>query len=322
MTKLDYIYSRLSSESVCNLIGFYYDLLTPLGCQFYVLGLHDNYLVDTEQGKYILRIYRNDWRSEEEILFELDLLDYLQKKNTGIAGPLCTAGKELHFSVETPEGVRLAALFNFADGRAPCTELSVRESELLGKVVANIHLAGTGFASQYHRPKLDISYLVDEQLELLDSYIDSDGMRYLESVQKKIHDQIPGLTDTPGVFGICTGDVNPSNFHINEEEKITLFDFDQCGFGYRAFEIGKFFSSIYTRKDRDELAQAFLSGYQDLRRLDQAELQALPYFEIASVIWVMGIHASNADRIGQKYLGGPFWERRLEVVKELELSLP
>ena len=36
--------------------------------------------------------------------------------------------------------------------------------------------------------------------------------------------------------------------------------FDQCGFGYRAFEIGKYLSSIHAHENKQALAEAFQAG--------------------------------------------------------------
>ncbi|WP_455200300.1 phosphotransferase, partial [Kaarinaea lacus] len=124
-----------------------------------------------------------------------------------------------------------------------------------------------------------------------------------------------------GVFGICIGDVNPTNFHINDREAITLFDFDQCGYGYRAFEIGKFMSAIHAVKTKQDISNAFIEGYQQVRQLSDAEMTTIPYYEVISVIWVMAIHAYNVDRIGYKYLEKPFWDRKLGVLRELEKKI-
>ena len=90
------------------------------------------------------------------------------------------------------------------------------------------------------------------------------------------------------------------------------------GYGYRAFEIGKFISSIHLIKTKYDISNAFIEGYQKVRRLTEEELLAIPYYELLSVIWVMAIHAYNADRIGHKYLEKPFWDRRLAILKDLD----
>ena len=79
-----YFYSQLSSSTAQQLVSLNYDLPTIIRCQFYILGLHDNYLIETNSNKYILRIYRNSWRCEQAIQFELALLHYLAAKGSTI----------------------------------------------------------------------------------------------------------------------------------------------------------------------------------------------------------------------------------------------
>ena len=146
------------------------------------------------------------------------------------------------------------------------------------------------------------------------------ALPYWSLIQNKLHHALPQISKEQGKFGICIGDVNPTNFHI-DEEILTVFDFDQCGYGYRAFEIGKFISAIHTLKNTNEIANAFLSGYQKVRPLSQDELSAIPYFEVVSVIWVMSINANNADLIGHKWLEQPFWDRKITILKELDNAL-
>lgn len=320
MEEPKYIYSQLSPYSAGRLIELHYNLSSPVSCKYYVLGLHDNYLIDSKKGRFILRIYRNDWRTEAEIFFELELLTFLSEKTTHVAYPLLTLDGEFYFFIDSPEGKRTAALFHYADGHAPENKISAEESKLLGNVVATIHGAGDIFVTSNTRSVLDIPYLLDQSLITIEPFIDSESQTYLKTLQTKIHRDLPSLPHEAGIFGICTGDINPQNFHINSKNKITLFDFDQCGYGYRAFEIGKFLSSIHSLKTKNKIGKAFIEGYQDVRRLITTEVQSIPYFEMISVIWVMAIHAKNADRIGHKWLEKPFWDKRLDILKELDSS--
>jgi Ser/Thr protein kinase RdoA (MazF antagonist) len=66
------------------------------------------------------------------------------------------------------------------------------------------------------------------------------------------------------------------------------------------------------------LLNAFLDGYQQLRPLSRTGHEAIPHFELVSIIWVMTSHADNANRIGYKLLEKPFWQRRLVVLRELD----
>ena len=140
----------------------------------------------------------------------------------------------------------------------------------------------------------------------------------MDRVHKMLRDNWPKIPNAPGVYGICIGDVNPKNFHVNNGESVTLFDFDQCGYGYRAFEIGKFASSLYAHGQKRTLLNAFLQGYEKRRPLSRIEYGAISYFEMVAIVWVMSIQAKNADRIGYKYLEKAFWDRKLRILRELE----
>lgn len=293
-----YIYSQLSSDSALQLVTSNYDLVHPRRCKFYVLGLHDNYLVEGDDGLFILRIYRNSWRSPEEIHFELELLAYLQGRNAPVAGPVPTTHGELVIRIESPEGERLAALFQYADGCVPEGGLTAEQCELLGDAVSSVHELSDGFLSKHQRPDLDVEHLVDLSVEAIKPFLDMDSAMDLDRFHKMLRDAWPDIPKEPGTYGICIGDVNPKNFHISSDGNVTLFDFDQCGHGYRAFEIGKFVSSLHSHRQKPALLNAFLKGYERNRCLGRIEHEAITYFEIVAVLWVMSIQAKNADRIG------------------------
>jgi len=322
MEQLKYTYSQLSSHSVGHLAALQYDFPKIIGCKFYVLGLHDNYLIEGERESYILRIYRNDWRSEQEVQFELDLLAFLGTKNVLVATPLPTKTGGLSFFIDSPEGRRIAALFHYADGCAPGNEITIKQSTLLGKAVANVHQITDTYKTSLSRQVLDVPYLLDESVIAIIPFLDVEARIYINTLQNKLKDAMPSLPHKTGVYGICIGDVNPTNFHISDRKGITLFDFDQCGYGYRAFEIGKFISSIHYAKKKYDISNAFIEGYQQVRQLTDEELLAIPYCELLSAIWVMAIHVYNADRIGHKYLEKPFWDRKLAILKELDKLIP
>lgn len=319
---MKYNYSQLSAESVNRLVAANYPLGAAVQSRFYVLGLHDNYLVECAGGKYILRIYRNDWRSPEEVFFELELLSYLQDRSAPVAGPVRTREGSLAFPVASPEGERLAALFDYAEGRAPGGAISVDECVALGRAVATVHRIAASFATSYTRPVLELPYLIDESIAAIEPFIDIGAAAVLGGLQDRLHRAVPHLPKQAETYGICTGDVNPRNFHMDCDNRLTLFDFDQCGYGFRAFELGKFSSSIHFYKDKTALLPAFLDGYQEVRKLKEAERAAIPYFEMVSVIWVMAIHAKNVNRIGYKYLEKPFWDKQMDALKQLDARQP
>ncbi len=321
MEKSIYTYSKLSAQTIKQFAALNYDLSKVSDCKFFARGLHDNFLIESTSQKYILRLYRNDWRSPEDAYFELELLDFLGTNNLPVAFPIKTSTGDLSFLVNSPEGKRVATLFNFADGQAPGNEISAKQGFILGKTVASMHQTSDSFNAKFSRQILDTPYLLDDSIGAIKPFIDAESRSYLTTLQSTLKDLLPQLSRETGIYGVCSGDINPNNFHINDNNKITLFDFDQCGYGYRAFEIGKFISSIHSNKNKQEIAKAFINGYQCIRQLDQSEIEAIPYFEIIAMIWVMAIHAYNADHIGYKWLEKSFWDRKLATLKALDKEM-
>jgi hypothetical protein len=41
---------------------------------------------------------------------------------------------------------------------------------------------------------------------------------------------------------------------------------------------------------------------------------------MASIIWVFGIAAKNAERIGYKLLEKVYWDRKLKILRELHVA--
>ena len=312
-----YIYSRLSPKTISELVAYHYDITSIQSCVFYVCGLHDNYFITTEKNKYFVRVYRNDWRSLEEINFELELLNFLKDKKAPVSFPLVTNNNELSFEVSSPEGQRFGALFTYAEGESLEQAITIKESELYGYSVANIHNQTKSFKTKYKRKSINLELLVERSLKIINPFLTTEQSNFLASVKVKIETGISELISENTGIVVCIGDVNPTNFHLSKSNHITLFDFDQCGYGQRAFEIGKFFSSIHFHESKKEIMVAFLQGYEKVHKLSVEEKKAISYYEIASVLWVMSIRVDNVNKVGQIALGSEYWSQRIGIIKEL-----
>jgi Ser/Thr protein kinase RdoA (MazF antagonist) len=320
-TGRDYTYSRLSADVVAARLFDQYALGEGARCRFYVLGLHDNYLVEDGTRRLILRVYRNDWRTEEDLRFELDLLAFLAKRGVAVAAPVPAQGGRLYLPIEHAEGRRFAALFPFAPGSAPGQALTPEQGRRLGGLVARVHGVGQGFTTAARRQELDLEYLLNASVAVVSPFLPAEGRHYLQSLQRRIGSELPVLPRRGPEFSVCVGDVNPTNFHIDGEGALTLFDFDQCGYGWRAFDIAKFFSTVHGHAERAAIERAFLEGYQSLAPLGADEIRAIPWFVRVAVIWVMAIQVYNAERIGYKWLDEDAWQRRLERLRTVDSEL-
>ena len=81
--------SILSSEAIKEHILTQYNLNGNYDCRFLTHGLNDTYRVKDIDQDYYLRVYRYEWRSKEDIISEIKLLNHLDKnEEISVASPI------------------------------------------------------------------------------------------------------------------------------------------------------------------------------------------------------------------------------------------
>ena len=67
--------------------------------------------------KYVFRIYRANWRSRNDIAYEVDALADMRKEDVAVSQALRRRDGDYLCTFEAPEGARNAVLFTFAPGK-------------------------------------------------------------------------------------------------------------------------------------------------------------------------------------------------------------
>lgn len=319
------IHSIPSGEALIEHVLQHYPMGIRIDCRLYKRGLNDTYLVETEQDKYILRVYRRGWRTKQEIDFELELLAFLHEQNMPIAYPISRKDGNFTLELAAPEGNRYATVFSYAPGRAVNEKLNTRQSRRLGEVLATLHEKMDDFQSNFSRPALSDEYLLDYSMEAIESlfgYRHSD-INYLQKQVEKAKARLAELqlpSEAPS-YGICVGDVHSGNAHFTELDEPTLFDFDQCGYGWRAFDIGKFMHVTHAWKIDTSIRKAFLDGYHAIRQLSAAELASIFVFTQVAHIWVMGINCQVAGEVvPYGHFTDEWFDSKLALLHQLDTS--
>ncbi|MFH7024368.1 MAG: phosphotransferase [Heteroscytonema crispum UTEX LB 1556] len=106
-------------------------------------------------------------------------------------------------------------------------------------------------------------------ITLLYEYRKTD-IEYLQKQVEKVKKQLEEFSLSLSVpfYGICVGDVHSGNAHFTKNNEPTLFDFDQCGYGWRAFDIAKFLHVAIRQKINVAVINSFIEGYQTIRFLE------------------------------------------------------
>ena len=319
------IHSIPSGEALIENVLQHYPIGIHLNCRLYKRGLNDTYLVETEKDRYILRLYRRGWRTKQDIDFELELLAFLHEQNMAIAYPIARKNGSFTTELAAPEGNRYAAVFSYAPGRAVNEKLNTRQSRSLGEVLATLHEKMDDFQSNFSRPALSNEYLLDYSMEAiapLFGYRHSDINYLLHQIEqaKATLAELKLATKAP-TYGVCVGDVHSGNAHFTDLDEPTLFDFDQCGYGWRAFEIGKFMHITHAWNIDSSARQAFLDGYQAIRPLSAVELASIPVFTKVAHIWVMGINCQVAGEVvPYGHFTDEWFKTKLALLHQLDRS--
>jgi len=324
-------YSTFRERDLGEYISRNYDIGKVMRCVFMHRGMNDSYLVETLTRKYIYRVYRSGWRDSLcDVSFEIDLLRFLHANGVSVSIPVATTGNEYVNELSAPEGRRFGVLFTLAEGSA----LDLNAEDICfkyGKEAAQIHAGSATFQTRHSRPHLDLEYLVDQPLQVIRACMvhRPDDYQLVFRVGTKLKeaiDRVGGLD-----WGICHGDLHGYNAHMLGDH-ITHFDFDLCGFGWRAYILAVFRFALEQRfpscvDGEQQVAMkwnAFLAGYQSVRKVQANDMTAVPFFAGVRRLWLMSLSLKffkDLDITGSIDAEDIYFEDELDAFREMDQTL-
>ena len=308
-------YSTLATEALSVWLETGYRIGAVAACRLLHRGLNDSYLVETAGGRYVLRVYRSGWRSPDEIAYEIAALEHLGAKGIALALPVSRRDGAVVDWLAAPEGSRAAVLFTHAPGRE--LDGSTEDSRRYGRAVASVHRATDDFEPGYARFSLDLGHLLTEPMAAIRPFLchRPADLDFLETFTSALARRIAALPAGQMDRGFCHGDFHGDNAYI-DERAVTLFDFDCCGPGWRAYDIAVFRWRWGDDEKGNGRWAAFLEGYRSLRPISETDLAAVPLFVAARAIWLRGLHAANTANWGRSWLNDAYWDRLLKGLRE------
>jgi Ser/Thr protein kinase RdoA (MazF antagonist) len=312
--------STLAPQALSSLIYDCYKIDLVKSCQFWHRGLSDVYSIETLSKPYILRVAHNHWRSKDEVDFELELLDFLHQHHIPVASPVKTKDGNLSVEIDAPEGKRQAALFHYAPGEIAIGDLNHTQSFLLGETVAKLHQTTREFQTLASRKPLNLEHLLDDSLQIIGPFLHQrqQDLKYLLEAIALIKYQLNHLPTQAPYWVVCWGDPHSGNVHLTADNRMTLFDFDQCGYGWRAFDIAKFWQVSLQTGLSKTIRQAFLDGYRSCEKLSDAELDVLQPLTQAAYIWAWAIALNHTEMYDYSRLDNLYFSQRIERLKRLD----
>ena len=142
--------------------------------------------------------------------------------------------------ISAPEGLRYVLVTAFVEGNPPEYD-SPDDSRLFGESIAHLHQASQGFETLHKKKDLNLQNFINDSITAIEPYVShrpedlSLLMQYANSASNAVRQIKEDMMD----IGFCHGDVHGFNAHLHEDV-LTHYDFEECGFGYRIYDLATF----------------------------------------------------------------------------------
>jgi Ser/Thr protein kinase RdoA (MazF antagonist) len=273
-------YSTIKPSELMAHVLPQYRIDKPIECLFWERGSNDTYKVRCTDAQYFLRVFRHGAYSKAANEFEAEALIYLYRQGVPVAYPMPRKSGGYIAEIVAPEGPRFVLLTSVANGSTPDYE-SLKNCRLVGESIARLHTLSTGFESTYERTHLDLKGLLDDSMDVIRQYFphQPSAINKIERIAQAVKATVQAVPDELLDYGICHGDLHGGNLHIHED-LVTLFDFEECAFGYRAYDLGTFKWNLGSNKQSKEKWSAFIEGYSSIRPLTESAHAVIDTFVI------------------------------------------
>lgn len=296
-------YSTAAAAAVAEFVARQYDLPGPLECSLLNRGFNDSFAVRASNNvRYVLRLSGKRRRGPADVAAETGFLAHLDAAGVPVAAAMPTRDGALFSAVPLPEGPRPAVLFRHAGGRIPELE-APEDARAQGVTLARIHTAAEEFpARETGRYRLDLDHLLHRQIAAVSE---------LGTITEEARDALAGLAArlaaaVAGRDGLswtrCHGDCHGLNARIvTEGGHAILFDFDDGGFGYLAYDLAvHLWAQVSFQRQRYAMWHAFIEGYRSVRSIKPADFDAVPHLRAHPASLAHGRDGGTARRMGER----------------------
>lgn len=319
--KIEVSSSIISSLSIKNHIPLTYNIGKVKSCELLQSSIHDVYLIETIQSKYILKIYKYQYKSVLEIAFEINFVGYLKASHLNVSSYIPKNDGYFILKINAPEGMRYAVLSTYAEGN----ELEYKQEKdafWYGLHVGKIHKVSKAFIPRFAIKEINIELILETSIKTIEYFLCKEyhtEWKYFHYFFKLLTNKINFLEIDKLEKTFCHGDLHGGNAHEFLDD-LSFFDFDFCGYGLIAYDISIFRWGCMIMR-RDWQWQHFIQGYRTTNLLDDNELKHSLLFVALHDLWVMHLYLSRIDTMGQLSIHKFYIHKRIEFLKNLEKQI-
>lgn len=253
-------------------------------------------------GKAALRLHRPDYHSAAALASELVWMASLRQSGIPVPEPLPTEDDRLLVHFNTEDGKRqYADLIGWVEGEPlgeSGTPLIRSGSELqmvfsaIGRQMARLHQAADDFTvpAGFERPVWDAAGILGDAPfwgRFWDCPgLDKDDAIFLTRLRQQVRDRLNSVVPSLD-YGMIHADIVRENVIVQGTD-IAFIDFDDCGFGFRLFDLATTLLRNRREPDYPLIKAALLDGYAIVRPQMRAEFQHLPLFLLLRSLTYIG----------------------------------
>ncbi|NCV24227.1 MAG: homoserine kinase, partial [Proteobacteria bacterium] len=230
-----------------------------------------NYLLITNKNKFILTIYEKRVNSKE-LPFFMHLMKKLNVKQINCPKPILNKKRKFLFTVEK----KLASITSFVHGKEKKNH-SLNESKIIGNNIAKLHLA-TKNIKLYRKNNLSLQswFALNNLIKKSKSKKINRLCKWIDTILQDLKKQWP--SNLPS--GIIHADLFHDNIFFLKKKFSGFIDlYFSCNDAY-VYDLAICINAIcFDSKFKFKVnkAKALIKGYQQIRKLTQKEILALPY---------------------------------------------
>ena len=263
---------------------------------------------DNTGERAVLRVHRQGYHSDASLDSELRWMAMLREAGMAVPAPIAplqggSAGGQLVVvsGDETP-GDWQVDMLSWMPGRElgeVGVPLALPTGEVeplflsIGETMATLHNLSAQWpaAGAMQRHAWDRDGLVGSDplwghFWALDA-LDSEQAKLMLSIRDALASDLQRYGQHDGNYGLIHADLVPENVMLHDGQ-VQLIDFDDAGFGWHMFEIATVLHWLTEEPQFDLMQSSVLEGYQRLRPLSQADLDALEMFFVARSLTYLG----------------------------------
>jgi Ser/Thr protein kinase RdoA (MazF antagonist) len=261
-----------------------------------------------DSAGFVLRIHAPGQHSTDAIHEELQWLLAIRRDTTlMVSTPVPTRDGSLIQEVPTSgeATLRQCVLFHWVSGDFRNESLTPQDMQRVGAFMAQLHCHADQFIVSQGIPPTrralfcDVNAWTDPPRNVT-AHFSPDELAMFTAAAQRVQMAVRELGEGRDVFGFIHADLHQWNYLFHGQD-VRAIDFDDCGWGYYAYDLAVTLSYLETA-----LQDACLAGYRRVRPLPACYAESLDVFLAARILvmvqWILSWPQPSHGAWGPEYL--------------------